>query len=231
MNAPAFGASDTPPPAPASERLEAAVRDRLPEDFRAAVDFHGHLCPGLTMGYRAATIAMKRLCVSPGSDEQLVGIVENDACGVDAFQFLTGCTIGKGNLIYKDYGKQAFTLVRGANGVGVRVVMRPDAFETDAGHAALRERVVTGQASEDERTLFWERHTEQSVALLELPEEPFATVAEVEVDLPPKARIFDSVVCSVCGEGVMEPRSRVRGGDPCCIPCSTRYGRGWEINE
>lgn len=231
MDAHTSGTSDTPPPAPASERLDAAVRDRLPGDFRAAVDFHGHLCPGLTMGYRAATIAMERLGVSPGSDEQLVGIVENDACGVDAFQLLTGCTMGKGNLIYKDYGKQAFTLARRDTGVGVRVVMRPDAFETDTEHATLRERVMGDRATEDERALFWERHIEQSVALAELPEERFASVAEVEVDLPPKARIFESAVCSVCGEGVMEPRSRVLGGAPCCIPCSTRHGRGWEINE
>jgi formylmethanofuran dehydrogenase subunit E len=225
-----MGASTTRP-ASASERLDPAVHERLPADFRAAIDFHGHLCPGLTMGYRAATLALRELGVSPGSDEQLVGIVENDACGVDAFQFLTGCTLGKGNLIYRDYGKQAFTLARRDTGVGVRVVMRPDAFEADAEHAALRDRVMGGQASEDERALFWERHIEQSVALAELPEERFASVAEVQVDLPPKARIFESVLCSVCGEAVMEPRSRVRGGDPCCIPCSTRYGRGWEINE
>lgn len=214
-----------------SDRLDADVQSRLPSDLLAAVDFHGHLCPGLTIGYRAATIAMSKLGVEPGSDEQLLGIVETDSCGVDAFQLLTGCTIGKGNLIYKDYGKQAFTLARRDTGRGVRVVMRPDAFESDPEHAALRERVMGGGASEGERSRFWALHAEQSVELAEIPAERFAIVSEVDVDLPPKARIFESVVCSACGEAVMEPRSRVQDGEPCCIPCATRYGRGWEINE
>lgn len=39
-------------------------------------------------------------------DEEMVAIVENDSCAVDAIQVLTGCTLGKGNLIFRDYGKQ-----------------------------------------------------------------------------------------------------------------------------
>jgi formylmethanofuran dehydrogenase subunit E len=37
----------------------------LPEDLRSAVAFHGHLCPGLLIGYRAVRAAMEtraRLC-------------------------------------------------------------------------------------------------------------------------------------------------------------------------
>lgn len=206
-------------------------RQDLPRDLREAIEFHGHLCPGLTIGYRAARICMDRLGVECGTDEQLVGIVENDACGVDAFQFITGCTLGKGNLVYKDYGKQAFTLVRRADGRGIRVALRPEALERDPDQAALRARVMTGQADDEERALFWELHEAAALAILEAPADRIACVAEVEVQIPDKARIFDSVVCSVCGEAVMEPRSRNKSGEPCCIPCADRYGRGWEINE
>ncbi|MDZ4167613.1 MAG: FmdE family protein [Coriobacteriia bacterium] len=217
-------------PSRASERLEPRVRDRMPADFREAVDFHGHLCPGLTTGYRAARMTMERLGVERGADEELVGIVETDACGVDAFQYLTGCTLGKGNLIYRDYGKQVFTLVRRADGRGVRVSMRSDALEPDPERTALKTRVMSGEATDEERARFWQGHVERALELAEMPAGEFGTVTEVVVELPPKAGAFDSVICAVCGEAVMEPRARVRDGESCCIPCSTRYSRGWEIN-
>lgn len=214
----------------ASHGLEPAVRERIPANLADAIDFHGHFCPGLTIGYRAAVIAMDRLGVERGSDEQLLGIVETDACGVDAFQLMTGCTLGKGNLVYKDYGKQAFTLVRRSDGKAVRVALRPNAFERDDAHEALRRKIGAGEASPDERTAFWSAHIGKALRFLDEPEAEFGTVSEVELDIPSPAHHFTSVVCSVCGEAVMEPRSRVRDGKPVCIPCSTKYGRGWEIN-
>lgn len=215
----------------ASERLDASIRELLPDDFVDAIDFHGHLCPGLTIGYRAATIAMSMLGVEPGIDEELVGIVENDSCGVDAFQTITGCTLGKGNLIYKDYGKQAYTLVRRSDGRGVRIILSPSASERDEETAELRKRVMTGQGTADETVEFTKRRTAQALHLLKLPQEQFGTFTKAEIEIPCKARIFDSVICAMCGESVMEPRSRVREGQPCCISCATKYGRGWEINE
>ncbi len=214
----------------ASETLPPHVRESLPQDFAEAVDFHGHLCPGLTIGYRAANIAMERLGVRRGSDEELVGIVENDACGVDAFQLVTGCTIGKGNFIFRDYGKQSFVLVRRTDGRGVRVAMRHDAFPVDREFATATTRDFDPSATEAERNAARERHHQRAINLLHLDEERFAAVSEVKVELPSKARLFASVVCSQCGEPVMEARLRMRDGEPCCIPCSEQYGRGWEIN-
>ncbi len=31
------------------------------EDFKKCVDFHGHLCPGLSMGYRASQAGLEWL--------------------------------------------------------------------------------------------------------------------------------------------------------------------------
>lgn len=40
-------------------------------------DFHGHLCPGLTVGLRAAEVALRE--IGPHSaDEEVVAIVETD---------------------------------------------------------------------------------------------------------------------------------------------------------
>lgn len=39
--------------------------------------FHGHLCPGLTIGVRAAQVALRE--IGPHSDdEQVVAVVETD---------------------------------------------------------------------------------------------------------------------------------------------------------
>ncbi|MBC7237871.1 MAG: formylmethanofuran dehydrogenase subunit E family protein, partial [Chloroflexi bacterium] len=89
-----------------------------------AVAFHGHFCPGLLIGYRAALIGLRELGVKRARDEELVAIVETDACGVDAIQVLTGCTLGKGNLILRDWGKQVFTFGRRSDGRMVRVALR-----------------------------------------------------------------------------------------------------------
>ena len=64
------------------------------------VEFHGHACPGLAIGYRASEAAVQKLNITFSKDEELVCVTENNACGVDAVQLLTGCSIGKGNLIY-----------------------------------------------------------------------------------------------------------------------------------
>ena len=37
--------------------------------------------------------------------------------------------------------------------------------------------------------------------------------------LPEPARLFQSVRCAECGEGVMEARARLRDGQPVCPQC------------
>src|SRR5512141_497308 len=84
------------------------------------VEFHGHSCPGLALGYRVAVRAVQEF-PRRATDEEIVAIVENDSCAVDAVQVLTGCTFGKGNLIFKDYGKQVYTFVGRPSGKSIRI--------------------------------------------------------------------------------------------------------------
>ena len=67
------------------------------EEFGKCVEFHGHVCPGVAIGFQAARVLMELLGVGRAPDEELVGTVETDACGVDAIQVMTGCTFGKEN--------------------------------------------------------------------------------------------------------------------------------------
>lgn len=88
------------------------------------VAFHGHECPGLSIGYRAALYAAKLLDLCFSEDEDVVCISENDACGVDAIQVILGCSAGKGNLLFHVVGKQAFSVYERKSGRSVRLVLK-----------------------------------------------------------------------------------------------------------
>ena len=83
----------------------------MPDDLKRCGEFHGHICPGLIYGYRVAKEAMKLMNLSRAVDEEVVAICENDSCAVDALQVLLGTVAGKGNLIIKDFGKNAYTVL------------------------------------------------------------------------------------------------------------------------
>jgi len=191
--------------------------------------FHGHVCPGLALGYRAAETALERLRSGRAEDEELVTIAETDACGVDAIQVLTGCTVGKGNLLFKNHGKHAFTFVNRTTGAAVRIVGNPS-FDTDSldpGFASLRARVMQGRVPDEEWAEYHERMHRIVEAILELPAETLFSVQEVDVEIPERARIFSSVPCSKCGELTAESRVRVEDGKFVCRACSREYARRW----
>ena len=199
----------------------------LPEDWERAAAFHGHTCPGLAIGYRAAKIALRELTSDRANDEELVAIVETDACGVDAIQVLTGCTLGKGNLIYRDYGKHVFIIGDRKSGAAVRVAFNGGTWQEDEEYKNLRARVFGGQATPEERKAYGRCQVERWQQILTAPEGELFKVEQVELDLPPRARLFHSVTCAYCGEPVAEVRARVREGRPACIPCAEQYSRGW----
>lgn len=197
-------------------------------DWEKVLDFHGHSCPGLAVGYRVAQIALRELASRRAEDEELVAVVENDACGVDAIMVLTGCTIGKGNLLYRDFGKQVYTFgVRNGSralriSVNGAVLHRPDPALTE-----LRKKVFGGTATAEEKEEFHKAQHERTHQIVHLPEEEFCKVENIRFEFPGKARIFPSVECAECGEYVMEPRARVKNGELVCIPCAGEYHRGW----
>jgi formylmethanofuran dehydrogenase subunit E len=197
--------------------------------FADAVRFHGHTCPGLTIGYIAAEVAIRELATERDVNEELVAIVENDACGVDAIQAVTGCTLGKGNLIFKDYGKQAYTFINRNTKDAVRIVLKPsfNIDELDPELGRLRSRVFAGKATKKEEDEFHRRMEGVSQAMRKAPAGTMFDIRHVKATIPGKARVFQSVKCSKCGEMVAESRARVHDGRFVCIPCFDEYTRGW----
>jgi formylmethanofuran dehydrogenase subunit E len=192
------------------------MQDHFDDDLRDAIQFHGHLCPGLALGYRVAKAALRELGAERPHDEELVAIVENDSCAADAVQFVTGCTFGKGNFLFRDYGKHVYTFYNRRTGKGIRVAEDFRGFENDQQYAELKRRQASGEDVSNEMQRF---KMEKAAAILRADEREFLKIGPVAAPPPSEAKIRASVRCSVCGERFMESRGRVKDGKIVCIPC------------
>ncbi len=201
----------------------------LPGLLRRAAELHGHYCPGLASGVRAAWVAMTRLGRRESDGmERLMAEVECNNCFVDGVQVVTGCTIGNNALVCRDMGKTALTLYQRGQESGLRVAMRkrsrggglPEDERREA--EDLFDRAVTKreELGEEEERRFRELWTKAAFALLEQPENDVLHVRDVDVRTTAYAPIHASVECRVCKEKVMETRARLRGGEPVCLSCA-----------
>ncbi len=182
------------------------------------VEFHGHICPGLVLGYRVSMLALKEF-VERANDEELVAIVENNSCAVDAVQIMTGCTFGKGNLIFKDYGKQVYTFIKRPSGEGLRIsIIWESPRETDD-EKKMWERYMEGDRSSDVLKAVHTRKSKKIDAILHAKDEELFSITKGRIELPKEAEIYSSMKCALCGEKVMEPRAKVKEGKILCIPC------------
>jgi formylmethanofuran dehydrogenase subunit E len=189
--------------------------------FEDVIEFHGHSCPGLAIGYRVSTLALKELG-ERASDEELVAIVENNSCAVDAVQVVTGCTFGKGNLIFRDYGKQVYTFIKRPSGDGIRISVDWKSPEETDEEKRMWDRYMKGDRSEEVLKTVHDRKAKKINLILNANDEKLLKVTKGKMDLPEEAKIYPSLSCAVCGEKVMEPRARVKDGKIVCIPCFER---------
>lgn len=190
-----------------------------------AIQFHGHICPGLLIGVRAAEFAQKHLDISQDYDEELLAIVETDSCGVDAIQAILGCTFGKGNLIFNDYGKNVYTIASRDKNRAVRIAQKygATAFRESERFRELNRKAALSEeeAAEKENltAILFEK-------IMTMPLDELFTWEDVELNMPGKAQIHATLQCADCGEGVMETRSHKTEAGTLCIPCYNKRGGG-----
>jgi len=170
------------------------------ELWKKSVEFHGHECPGLAMGFKACEAAMEKMGITFSKDEEIVCVTENDACGVDAVQVITGCTFGKGNLIYKGTGKMAFSFFNRTSGESLRMIVKPFKGEMD--------------------------RRQRQEYILNSPVDEIFNFSIPRFELPEKARLFATVICENCGEGAPEHKMRLQEGKKVCLDCFKDYNRG-----
>lgn len=189
--------------------------------YEDVVDFHGHSCPGLALGYRVSQRALREL-KGRSEDEEIVAVVENNSCAVDAVQVMTGCTFGKGNLIFRDYGKQVYTFIRRPSGKYIRISLDWEKSDETEEEKAMWQRYRKGDSSRKVMTFVHDRREEKIRFILEADEKKLLTVKKGQAELPYMAEIFRSVRCEECGEKVAEPNLRIKNGRLVCIPCFQR---------
>lgn len=160
-----------------------------------AIEFHGHSCPGLAIGVMASKYILEH-DNDFSVDEELVAVVENDNCSVDAIQSLLGTTFGKGNFIFKDYGKNSYTFYNRIKKNAVRLTIKNDIFRDK-------------NETRDQRT---------EMILNKDPEQIF-TIQKIDFNPPEHAKIHDSVICNNCGEITMKTRTQKHEDIILCIPC------------
>lgn len=160
-----------------------------------AVYFHGHSCPGLAIGVLASKYILEQ-----GNDfsvdEELVAVVENDNCSVDAVQALLGTTFGKGNLKFLDYGKNNYTFYNRTNKKAVKLSMNVSSFE--------------------DRELSKQERIEK---LLNSSPDAIFSIEDVEFKPPDEAQIHQSLKCQKCNQLTMSIRTKELNGKSYCIPC------------
>jgi len=175
-------------------------QERLNKNLlKNAVEFHGHLCFGLLVGYRASVLALKLLKADKSKDDELFCISENDSCAVDAVQYIAGCTLGKGNLKIKKYGKHAYTFAKRSS---------ENKKKTSAYRITINYNAFAGLNKKDRMKKIKENNDKE-----------LFNVKKIKLKLPEKAKVYPSVQCAKCKEQVMLKKTFKVKGKLYCTAC------------
>jgi len=195
----------------------------IPEDLKQCIAFHGHLCPGLVYGYLVSQQAINILDLKRSKDEEVVAVCENDSCAVDALQVLLGTTAGKGNLIIKDYGKNAYTILNRASKIAYRFSRKQHyIYKGKAKEEFARLDVAISAGSETSKEKWRHKHL-KSEDLLSRPFDKIFSTSRIKFSMPPYAPLARSEACVTCGEMTMSTKMvSTDDGKHICMPCSKK---------
>jgi len=176
--------------------------------------FHGHKCPAMPLGIRAGSAALKKLEVERASNKELFCLMETGPahammCFGDGVQTATGCTFGKGNIINKNYTKNAFTLINMKNKKAVRVALQPEFQERKKG-------IEPKDVSPELLNPMIEN-------IKKAPDEMLFNISEIfDIDFQPPKGTFEWYNCEECGEFIFANGVKIKQGKKICIPCSKK---------
>jgi len=202
----------------------------MQKDIRDAVAFHGHLCPMSVLGARMGLLALRKLGVKRATGIKLTGVVYNDLCAVDGFQFVTGCTTGKRTLIVRDYGMLSADLFDANARKGMHISLKalnelPEVmrYALDYG-AKMQSFVKRSFDSEEERKSALRKLNDEAaeiVASLEdIADEELFNARDIEfVAPPPQTKDMTFAECANCGEIGLRDHLTKRGNEYVCRIC------------
>jgi len=192
-------------PARIRPTTEAPVQVPYPADFEATLAFHGHLCLDIAVGYRVAKAALEALKAEGADTANLVATVGNDTCAVDAIQRVTGCTLGKRNLVPRLTGKAAYVLQDAATGKGVRLYVHFwEGFDPEGRFRSAMRDNKAGRLGPDAAAEFQADQEALIRHILEAPDADLFTMRPATGAPPPRSGGFSAHPCMACGEYVKE---------------------------
>lgn len=160
------------------------------ELFEAAAKMHGHRCPGLAIGVRAAYIAQKH----SGADSELYCVAEQKACFIDGIQSVSGATVGNGRLNIRLTGKAVFSFYDTASGEGIRLYFK--------GVPRVGDR------------------PQQIQAVLTAPYDELFSIGKAHGEIPAYTPRGESQPCAQCGESTERSMLVQRDGKLLCSDCA-----------
>ena len=187
-----------------------------------ALKFHGHRCWASVAGVRVGLAALRTLGVPRSGGTQLYAIIETGEehggmCFGDGVQYITGCTLGKGNIRKNPLGKLAVTLIDKDSNRAVRVSYKPTLQKQIAASAFMQQRAAGYQPDE-----IPEADQMELVNLMwDALEGEVLTVGEVfTYDYNWLPEVMGFTRCDSCGELAAHAYVRLVGERKVCIPCS-----------
>ncbi|MFX1409221.1 MAG: FmdE family protein, partial [Promethearchaeota archaeon] len=127
---------------------------------------------------------------------ELVAVVENDNCSVDALQVILGTTYGKGNLVHNDYGKNNYNFYDRSTKKAIKLALKTGIFKQK-------------KLTRDEKI---------QILMNSKPEDVF-NIYDIEFDPPGMAEVEESLPCEICGELTMTSRLMFYSDSDICVPC------------
>ena len=169
---------------------------------------HTNLCPRQVLGVRMGLLAGELLGIDvPNTGKNLISLVETDGCAADGVSAATGCSVGNRRLRIVDLGKVAATFVDMNRDFAIRVVPRH-------GIRDLAQRRVPNAESR------WHAQLKayqimSNTELLDFKRVRLSISLEKLLSKP-----GFRVICSTCGEEVLNEREIILGGAILCRACA-----------
>lgn len=178
--------------------------EKRKSDLQKAVDYHGHLCLGQVLGVHLAEKGMD--VIGTKDTKNMIVFVENDRCIADAIQILTGTRLGRRSMKLVNYGKMAATFINTDTEDAYRVWIS----------GKINEMIGKISSNRQEKERQYEK-------VLQSRSEDVVSVQKVRVNIAPEelpGKPKRTVICSRCGEKVMDSKDISSENGPLCLACA-----------
>ena len=190
------------------------------KEFDEVVEFHGCYCLDIAMGYRVSKALMRTMGDDIKNMKDVYAYVGAPTCAVDAIQKMTGCTLGKRNLIFTNTGKSVFVMQNVKTGKAVRAYCH---YWDNFDHVQLREQRKAAHAptaTPEQKAVFETLLDHQVHGILMAAEATLFTLGNVILTASPKSSKYISEPCAVCGEFAKVDLLRDEDGKKLCSECA-----------